>query len=290
MKSIFRLGIATALCLTGLASCNGGSGLPALAAENNIGAIRRVLIPEATGSTGGKPVLIELSPGYGVNLSFIPTGETVEKVWFDNPAIATLDVDGCLSGLGGGMPGFSFQQAQCQHQGATVLHIRRIAPLNFPNLPKTNSTLLTAITHGKTGRHVYLFRVALGGNNPKYHTIEVVPPTITATLTKYRSVVDSVTDWQLMSRGLTVAEQKRLILPSQPLWNRIQNFLARVKDGEQIESAAAVSGVSLNLIRRLKELGSSDVSAPVSEPAQAPTSVPRKSPIDPFSPNETLVR
>ncbi|MBD1922592.1 hypothetical protein H6F77_16100 [Microcoleus sp. FACHB-831] len=265
--------------------------MPALAAENSTGAVRRVSISEATGSTGGKPVLIELSPGYGVNLSFIPTGETVEKVWFDNPAIATLDVDGCLSGLGGsGMGGFSFQQAQCQYQGATVLHIRQIAPLNFPNLPKTNSTLLTAITHGRNGRHVYLFRVVLGGNNPKYHTVEVVPTTITATLTRYDPAVPGVTDWQLMNRGLTVAEQKRLIRRSQPLWNRIQNFLARVKDGEQVESAAAASGVSLNLVRRLEELGRSDVSVPVSEPAQAPTFAPQNSPIDPFSPNETLVR
>lgn len=267
MKSILRLGIATALCLTTLASCNGGSGLPAFASETSTFWVRRVSIPEATASTGGEPVLVELSPGYGVNLSFIPTGDTVEKVWFDNPAIATLDVDGCLSGLGGG--GSSNQQAQCQYQGATVLHLRRINPLNFPNLPKTNSTLLTAITRGRTGRHVYLFRVALGSSSPKYHTVEVVPA-VTATATKYRSVVEAVTDWQLMSRGLAVAQQKHWVRRSQPLYGRIQNFLLKVKGGEQIESAAAAAGISLNLVKRLEELGrSSDVSVPTPQPFRA---------------------
>lgn len=273
MKSTLRFGIVTALCLTSLANCNGGSGLPALAAEN-AGVVKRIPSAEAMGQIGGELVRIELSPGYGINLSFIPTGETVEKVWLDNPAIATLDADGCLSGLGGSgiQASSNQQQGQCESQGATVLHLRQINPLNFPNLPKTNSTLLTAITRGKTGRHVYLFRIALGSNKPKYHTVEVVPPTITATVPKYRSVVDSATDWQLMSRGLAVAEQKLLVKRSQPLWNRIQNFLIAVKGGEQIESAAAASGVSLNLVRRLEQLGRSDVYVPVSQPAGDPTS------------------
>lgn len=272
MKPIFRPLIATALCLTGLSCCNGGSGLPAFAETSTLW-VRRVEIPEATGQTGQEPVLIELSPGYGVSISFISTGETVEKVWLDNPSFATLDVDGCLLGLGGG------QQAMgCQPQGATVLHLRRINPLNFPNLPKTNSTLLTAITRGLAGRRVYLFRVATGGNNPKYHMVEVVPPSKTASATKYRSVVDSVTDWQLFKRGLTVAQQKRLIRQGQPLWNRIQNFLVRVKAGEQIDLAAAASGISLNLVRRLEELGRTDVSVPSMPPA--PTLQPQVTPAE----------
>lgn len=265
MEIGFRRFLASACSLVGWLTFFHGGCLPA-SATTSISAVRRVSIPQATGQTGAMPVLIELSPGYGVNISFIPTGETVEKVWFDNPAIATLDVDGCLSGLGGS----SNQQAQCQYQGATVLHLRRINSFNFPNLPKTKSTLLTAITYGRTGRHIYLFQVALGDTSPKYHTIEVVPA-VTATATKYRSVVDSVTDWQLFNRGLTVAEQKRLVLRSQPLYGRIQNFLFRVKGGEQIESAAAASGVSLSLVRRLEELGRSDVSVPASQPQELPS-------------------
>jgi hypothetical protein len=278
MKTRFRVEkIATALCLTGLSCCNGGSGLPALAdASISTTSVRRVSTSEATGQQG-QPPRIELSPGYGVNISFIPTGETVEKVWFDNPAFATLDVDGCLIGLGGEQ-----QQSQnCQVSGATVLHLRRINPLDFPNLPKTNSTLLTVITHGPDGRRVYIFQVAKGGNTPQYYTVEVTPPTSTASTTRYRSVVESVTDWQLLNRGLTVAQHKRLVQPSQPLFGRIQNFLAIVKAGEQIESAARVSGISLNLVRRLEELGRAYNPVPV--PAPVP-SVPSLEPQNPSMP------
>jgi hypothetical protein len=272
MKIRLELGIVSALCLFGLTFCNGGSGLPAFA-ETKVGALRRVSITEATGHSGAQPPRIELSPGYGVNISFIPTGEIVEKVWFDNPAIATLDVDGCLSGLGGSNGDIRSQgkEAQCQSPGATVLHLRWINPLDFPGLPKTNSTLLTVITHGKAGRRVYLFLVAAGGKNPQYHTVEVTPPTTTVEpRARERSVVESVTDWQTLNRGLTVALTERLIRRGQPLMLRIQNFLARVKAGEPIDEAAAASGISLNLVRRLEELGRHNIPNPV--PESVPTS------------------
>jgi hypothetical protein len=72
--------------------------------------VRSVSVDVATGNINKNIPLIELSPGYGVNISFIKSGEIVEKVWLDNPAIASLDVDGCLSGLA----------QQCKLEGATV--------------------------------------------------------------------------------------------------------------------------------------------------------------------------
>lgn len=259
MKTRFRLLIASALCIPGLTFCNSGTPSPALG-ETLTGSVRRVSSSMATGASGTQPPLIELSPGYGVNISFIPTGEVVEKVWFDNPSFATLDVDGCLSGLGG-TEGF------CEQNGATVLHLRRINQLNIPGLPKTNSTLLTVITSGSAGRRVYLFRVAMGSGTPKYHTVEVTPaltpPSTASNGTGHSSsIVQAASNWQTFQRGLTVAEQKRLIRRNQPLWNRIENFLTRVKAGEPIESAASMAGISLDLVRRLGELGRTDLPAP----------------------------
>lgn len=259
----FRFWLATAVCLSVFSSCNGGSGLPALA-QTNVGSVRRVSIAEATGQTGTPPPLIELSPGYGVNISFIPTRETVEKVWFDNPSFATLDANGCLSGLGG-------VQQQCQRNGASVLHLRRINPLTIPGLPKTNSSLLTVITSGSSERRVYLFQVtAGGGSNSQYHTVEVTPASSAASnAPRYRSVVESVSSWQILNRGLTVATQQRLVRQGQPLFVRIQNFLARVKAGEPIESAATASGISLNLVKRLDELGRTNSSVPAPAPVSS---------------------
>ncbi|MGD1874566.1 MAG: hypothetical protein ACFB02_16120, partial [Mastigocoleus sp.] len=44
----------------------------------------------ATGNSNQQIPQIKLSPGYGVNISFIKRGEIIEKVWLDNPAIASL--------------------------------------------------------------------------------------------------------------------------------------------------------------------------------------------------------
>lgn len=205
--------------------------------------LRRISQDVATGRSGSEIPLIELSPGYGVNISFIPSGEIVEKVWLDNPAIASLDVDGCLSGLG----------RECKSPGATVLHLRRINPLEIPQLPKMNSSLLTVVAKGNSGRRVYLFRVATANTRPKYHTIEVTPniqeePGIRELLPQYLNI-------ELISRGLEIAQQKRLILPKSPLWQRIENFFASVNSGESVSSAARKAGISLQLVNRLIELG-----------------------------------
>lgn len=246
--SLWRRITLIAMISTGLTFSVFGSGRCVFAQETP-SSVRRVSVAVATGQSGTSPMLIELSPGYGVNISFIPTGEKVEKVWFDNPSFASLDVDGCLSGLG----------RECQQNGATVLHLRRINQVNIPGLPKTNSTSLTVVTAGAAGRQVYVFRVAMGDKNPQYHTVEVTPkeapsavasnpPRLTSVLTQYQ-------DWQMMSRGLIVAQQQRLIRRDSPLWKRIENFLVSVKTGEPIEVAAAKRGISLQLVKRLQELG-----------------------------------
>ena len=205
--------------------------------------MRRISQDTATGHSGSEIPLIELSPGYGVDISFIPSGEIVEKVWLDNPAIASLDVDGCLSGLG----------RECDSPGATVLHLRRINPLTVPQLPKTNSSLLTVVARGHSGRRVYLFRVAMGNTNPKYHTIEV-----TSAAQEEREIRELSPQYQnllFISRGLKIAQQQRLISPESRLWKRIENFFTNVRTGESISSAARKSGITLQLVNRLMELG-----------------------------------
>ncbi|MDJ0733542.1 MAG: hypothetical protein QNJ47_05540 [Nostocaceae cyanobacterium] len=207
----------------------------------------------ATGNSSAEIPLIELSPGYGVNISFINSGEIVEKVWLDNPIFASLDVDGCLSGLG----------RECNSPGATVLHLRRIKPLNVPQLPKTNSSLLTVVARGKSGRRVYVFRVTMGSVKPKYHTIEVTPTTNTeskiANLTRNinitRNINGNITSLFFINRGLKIAQKQRLILPTSSLYQRIEQFLISVKTGDAIDDSARKNGISLQLVNRLIELG-----------------------------------
>ena len=209
--------------------------------------LRKVSANVATGNSGSDIPKIELSPGYGVNISFIKSGEIVEKVWLDNPALASLDVDGCLSGLG----------QQCEKEGATVIHLRRVNPLKVPLLPQTNTSLLTVIAKGNSGRRVYLFRIAMGDRTPNYHTIEITPAQTEELERRNLLFPTNTTNSQLISQGLEAAQQQRLILPNSRLWKRIETFIINLKTGESINDAARKSGISLRLVNRLIELGNS---------------------------------
>lgn len=207
--------------------------------------VKRISNTVATGNSEREIPLIKLSPGYGVNISFIPTGEKVEKVWLDNPAIASLDVDGCLSGLG----------KECEPgNGATVLHLRKIKPLDFKQLPSSNSSLLTVVARGEDKRQVYLFRVAMGDTKPKFHTIEITPTQQESNTNRFPNIT-GIKNLQLIMRGLEVAQQQHLITEESRLMRRIQNFLVSARAGEQINVAARKNGISLRLVNRLKELG-----------------------------------
>ncbi|PAX52366.1 hypothetical protein [Brunnivagina elsteri] len=200
----------------------------------------------ATGNSSQKIPQIELSPGYGVNISFIKSGEIVEKVWLDNPAIASLDVDGCLRGL----------SQQCEQEGATVIHLRRINRLKLPQLPSTSTSLLTVVTKGKSERQVYLFKVVMGDKTPNYHTIEIAPKiNIILEITDFLNI----TNIQSISRGLNIARQQSLIPDESHLWKRIESFLADIKSGKYINNAARDRGISMKLVNRLIELGNREI-------------------------------
>ena len=199
----------------------------------------------ATGNSESEIPLIKLSPGYGVNISFIPTGDTIEKVWLDNPSIASLDVDGCLSGLG----------KECEEDtGATVLHLRRIKPLDFKQLPSTTTSLLTVVTKGSNKRQVYVFRVAMADATPKIHTIEITDDKEEFNINRLGNTTDTIC-LLLINRGLLVAQQQRLISLKSPLIPRVRNFLVSIRAGEQINMAARKNGISLQLVNRLMQLG-----------------------------------
>lgn len=231
----------------------GVSSLPASAksdATQASSAVRSINSSVAAGRNQQQtPYVVELLPGHGVNLSFIPTGETVTKVWLDNPSFVTLDADGCLQGLG----------RECKQEGAQVLHLRRITQLNIKGLPKTNSSLLTVVTNGTAGRRVYLFRV-VAANSEKVgktaHTVEVLPDNV-APNTMSPLVADTQVDISQVRLGLMIALNRRLITKDSVLWNRIINFLRKERSGESIPQAAQNSGISMQLLTKLQELGTS---------------------------------
>ncbi|MCF4970362.1 MULTISPECIES: hypothetical protein [Nostocales] len=136
------------------------------AAANNA-VLRSIFSCQAQGLGGVVPT-ITVWYQQGTNLSFIPAGETIRKVWLNDPSEVTLDFDGSMC-----MQFGQENSGDCKNSGANVIQLRRIPKLNIPGLPKTNNTLLTVITEAQGQPKLYTFRVLYGDDAPEYHTLAV---------------------------------------------------------------------------------------------------------------------
>lgn len=130
---------------------------------------RTISTEQAQGITGSI-ITLEVAPGYGLNINLIPTGEVVKKAWIDDPSRIVLSFDGNLCQQVG--------DQECNNEGATVIHLRQIKPIAFPDLPRSSGggTLLTLITEGSSeGRKIYQFKVMPVSGQPKYTVLSISP-------------------------------------------------------------------------------------------------------------------
>ncbi|MGD2184390.1 hypothetical protein [Lusitaniella coriacea] len=180
------------------------------------------------------PAEIQLAPGSGATISFARLGERIERVWADNQTFFTLNSDGCLSGL---------EQPECDLDGATMLHLRRITRLDIPGIPPARSALLTVITD--QSHRPYLFRI-VPSETAGALVVEVVEPR--------RSP-----DWPLVAAlecGIERALSQKLLTPNSSLAVKLRRLVERLRQGSELERAAAEAGVSLELVERLAAMGS----------------------------------
>ena len=135
-------------------------------------AVLRSLFSCQAQGLGGVIPIIKVWYQQGTNLSFIPTGEKIKKVWLNDPSQVTIDFDGpmCVQ-LG---QGNRVTLGDCQNSGANVIHLRRIKELDIPGLPRVGNTLLTVITQRLGQTKLYTFRI-LYGEVPEYHTLAIYP-------------------------------------------------------------------------------------------------------------------
>ena len=204
-------------------------------------AVRVISTDAAQGQ--GELVTIALYPAHSVTLNFRSTGETMRKVWLDEPSQVTLDFDdaNCLS---------TETKAAC---AASVIHLRRIRRLPFPDLPVTQATTLTVLSD----RALYKFRLTFPtAGSPTYEVLEMQAaqanlrsPTVKALQSSRQS------ETQLIERGLQVAAARNLIRQGDALWQRLQALLRLLRDGWQMTAAARQIGVSPALLKRLVEMG-----------------------------------
>lgn len=187
---------------------------------------------------------VSLYRGQGITLNFRPTGETIQRAWLDAPSQATLDFDDASCSA----------MDTAESCAASVIHLRRINPIDFPGLPSTDVTSLTVLTDS----NLYSFRLTFPETgSPSYTVLNIEPerevapnalPTITPQLTQTEGIA-------AIEQGLEVARSRDLIATDDPLWKRTQSFLALLREGISARSAANQSGISQSLIIRLTELG-----------------------------------
>ncbi|MBD2294065.1 hypothetical protein H6G06_11315 [Anabaena sphaerica FACHB-251] len=138
----------------------------------NNAVLRSMFSCQAQGLSGVVPN-IDVSYQQGTNLSFIPAGETIKKVWLNDPSQVTMDFDGPMCMQFGQEPKLS--AGDCKNSAANVIQLRRIERLKIPGLPKMDNTLLTVITEGQGKKKLYTFRIFYKDTAPGYHTLAIYP-------------------------------------------------------------------------------------------------------------------
>ncbi|MCU0543226.1 MAG: hypothetical protein MUE44_13810 [Oscillatoriaceae cyanobacterium Prado104] len=206
-----------------------------------------VSVERALGNLG-TPYRVFLSPGTGVSIS-VPDGEFVEKVWLDNPEQIVIDANGCLSGLP--------KVGECKGE-ATALHLRAIERLNFPGVLDSHSSLLSIIAVAPGGkRNIYLFEVipSPSGKQTIFSIAIENPQPAVALAPQFAEVRPKAISALAVERGASIAAEASVYPPNSPIWNRVRDFVSRLRGGQGVRAAAAASGVSLELLYKLQTLG-----------------------------------
>ncbi len=225
------------------------------AARAETAAVLKIASETAQGTTqsGQQRIVLGLQ---GVNLSFLATNETIQKVWLDNPSRVVIDFDGCLSA-----PGQSGQiSGGSGCSGASIVRLRQLPErIDFPKgfFADSNTSQLTVITTGGSSRKIYQFLLVLSGGMPPYSTIEIIPssPPAPAQLTSISQEYQQTVLRQL-SKGLAIAESKQLVDRSSGAYQQIVATIALMQGGKPFAEAMQQTGVPHALVDRLRAYGS----------------------------------
>ncbi|MBD2450504.1 hypothetical protein H6G76_25795 [Nostoc sp. FACHB-152] len=212
--------------------------------------VRTIRQSQASGQTA-KLQTINVWNGHGVVVSFYEVGETIQRVWLDDPSQILVDTDGCLEGI----------NPNCQNSGAGLIHLRRIKKVNIPGLPQTPSTLLTVITQTNTGeRKAYSFRVIASNGTPKYSQVvisnDVAVDSKKTPHPQLQPLLTTIKTVNSLRNGMAVAIRKKWLTSNDDLHQRLQKLITYLQQGDDLNAAADKAVVSTQLVNKLITLGS----------------------------------
>ena len=223
--------------------------------------------------------------GYGVSINFIPTGETIKQVWIGDPSRIGFTSNGDLCQK-------NDSNTECANTGATVLFLRQIKPVNFPNMTNSadGSTQITVITNGSDGQKQYQFKITPATGQPSYTSLvikpdssrpaplllarEKVPPqkisipllTVEPTIPQSIPVITNAllptprgslqrNDANAVVAGLAVAHRRGQLKSGSITWKKVQDAIKLLRLGLSREEAISKSRVDAQVFNQLIEWG-----------------------------------
>ncbi|MBE9171122.1 hypothetical protein IQ238_27615 [Pleurocapsales cyanobacterium LEGE 06147] len=199
---------------------------------------------QAEGRTGSIPSLT-VWPGMGLSLNFSGTGSRIVKAWLDDPSRLTLDFDTPLCSSEG--------NSRCGG-GATVIHLRRIYPLQFAHIPSTPMTLLTVVTEVQGARKVYYFNVSYGSGRAKYVAANINTDPRPALQQQQRLEEAARARADRIERGLKIARQRDSSQQNERVFERVETLLARVRSGMSFADALRRTNLAPSVLEQLEAL------------------------------------
>jgi hypothetical protein len=216
-------------------------------------AFRQVSANQSQGMGGLSVPLVDVSPVWGLAVSFIPSGELIQQVRVGDPSRVLVDFD---SPLGESRQGGSDEQIA----GATVIYLRQLGQslnLNLrltPQARATDDVPMSVVTLDRQGgRHLHQFRLRLG-QDTSYSTVEVVPDLVLAqrrlAALPPRSE-NAASNIEQIERGLAIAQDQKIVTSDTEMWQRFQQLLTLLRNGQPFNTAVEISGVSPQLLDRV---------------------------------------
>ncbi|KAB8333850.1 hypothetical protein SD80_011360 [Scytonema tolypothrichoides VB-61278] len=209
--------------------------------------IHQVAASQVSGETAQLQT-VKVWNGHGVSISFYRTGETIKKIWLDDPSRFVFDVDGCLEGLG---------RCSGSSTGAGLIHIRRIEKVKIAGLPEASyGAHMTVITESGSTKKSYHFRIVPGSGAPQYSQIEIVGDTPSKTQeTRPKVSYTALSDSKYIAKGMQIALSKQWVTTDSTLWQRLNQLIELRSQGQELVAAASTAGVSMQLVEKLMLLG-----------------------------------
>lgn len=203
-------------------------------------------------------ISLKVFKGYGLTINFMPTGETIKQVWLGDPTRYSFTSNGNLCAK---------NQSDCEGSPATVIFLRQIKPITFPNMTSSadGSTQITIITDQRQ----YQFKLIAASGQPEYTSLAIKPETekplplavssnADITLTRTAKPVGKTlqrNDANALAYGLVLARQQGQIKPNSSTWRKVQDAIRLLRQGKDRQTVIARSGISAQLFNQLIQLG-----------------------------------